>query len=177
MVYTTSVALMYQVAANRAHEGRRRRWAGIDRFVSVPHRSPRKQPVVEADAHSECEVRPRGVLVRTETRRVVYGADVGHTRISAQIFNVPCTVKISKADRLQPIFDHNLRIWYKVKRVCVPFWAPLAAEGPSHAPFELFPTTLLRTTRYTLIWCWWEVPSLSCIVVVKFTGNSVDNIT
>ena len=83
MVYTINVALMYQVAANRAHEGRRRRWAGIARLVSVLQLPPRNQPVAEADAQSGGVVWPRGVLLRTGTRRVMYGSLVGHIRISA----------------------------------------------------------------------------------------------
>jgi len=89
-------------------------------------------------------------------------SDATHSGTSAPNFQCSVSVKISKGDRLQPIFDHNLRIWYKSKRVCVPFWVPLAAERPGHAPFELFPTTLLRTLHFNLVLVGSSISALHC---------------
>ena len=139
--------------------------ASLDKLVAPTAHCSRLVSAVLTDANTarspglggvrECDIATRpseaygNMASRLSTASI---SDATHSGPSAPNFQCSaCTVKISKGDRLQPIFDHNLRIWYQSKRVCVPFWVPLAAEGPSHAPFELLPTPLLWPLHFDLV--------------------------
>ena len=153
VVYTKHIALMYQVAANGAHEGRRRPWAR--------HRPTRVGTTIASLKTAHC-VGQRTIwpCVMASGSAASYRYGPGRVRIARwplsgfrrQMWTCSvCTSPCRGTDRRQPIFDPNSRIWYKRTRAGVQIWAPLAAQQPGHPRFEPFFTSPRRTLHFDLV--------------------------
>ena len=140
--------------------------ARIARLVSGQQLLPRKLPLASANALSGRVLWPRGVLLRTDTDRVVYGSLVGHIRISAPNVDLFRVYKSMPRDRPSTAkFRRKLKDLVHTKTWGCTNLGPSCRSATQSSTVRTFSRAL--GGRYTLIWFWRETPSLCCGVVAQ----------